>query len=276
MADLFKQTIGKPTTRLFANSMVDHDGLLAFAQDRCKKSIGWNQKQLTNTKFEVATMHSSVTFALDTTGESLHARWWMKSLWDADGTVLAEDDLFSETDVVGWLSMVKTDMINAGVKRLIALFQGRNLFPEGDKAANRAFTESAQVFSDFMLEPDEIIDVMCKALAPMYRPLWQVKGDAYVLPMDGTQVGAMVARIVGCKTKWRLKVPFQDFTIDFRGHFDTDESAVEALKKDLPDLLLRKMIESVLVGYLSPKVPMQSLPAIWVEARTHVIDGWTT
>lgn len=293
MTDLFKQTMGKPTTRLFANSMVDHDGLLAFAQDRCKKSIGWNQKQLTNTKFEVATMNSSVTFELDPTGESIHARWWMKSLWDAEGTVLSEEDLFNQTDVIGWLSMVKTDMINAGVARLIALFQGHNIFPAGDKAAIRSFTESAQVFSDFGLEPNEVIEAICRELSDKYRPLWKIKDNSWAMRLEGIQVGAMVARIDADRVKWRVQIPFTGYEIDFRGHIKIVGLAIQsthglpqdgiigpdtmqALRKDMPDLMLRRLVESVIIGHLFPKVPMQSLPAIWVEAQTHVSDGWTT
>lgn len=271
----FKQTMGKPA-RLFARTLADQEGLLAFAADRCRQVLNWDQKHLSNAKFEVATKNSTVTFELDATGEVVHARWWMKSLWDADGTIMNEDDLFSPTDVIGWLSMVKTDMINAGVKRLIALFQGRNIFPEGDKAAVRAFTESAQVFSDFMFGPEEVTDIIAKALEPTYRPLWRVKDNAWVLPLDGIQNGAIVARIDGNRTKWRIKVPFKDFTIDFRGHFDTREHALGALHKDMPDILLRKMVESIIVGHLSPKVPTQALPPEWADARKQVTDGWTT
>lgn len=269
-------------TRLFESSLVDQDGLLAFAQERCQQSLRWGIEPLNHlngTGFMVKTPNSFVSFVLDPSGESLHAKWWVKSLWDVEGTYLAEDDLFNETDIVGWISVVKTDMINAGVKRLIALFQGRNLFPEGAKPAIRAFTESSQVFCDFLIEPNEVVEAICKALAPMYRPLWQVKGDSWALPLDGLQVGAMVARIDGNRTKWRIKVPFSDFTIDFRGHFGIppgNPTALDSLRKDMPDLLLRKMVESVIVGYLSPKVPAMSLPPEWVHARNQVTDGWTT
>lgn len=277
-SNLFKQTHGKPTPRLFAHSLGDQDGLLAFAQERCRQTLRWPQEPTSNTGFKVNTANSVITFDLNTQEESLHASWWMKSLWDPDGIYLSEDDLYNKTDIVGWLSMVKTDMINAGVKRLIDLFQGHNVFPAGHKAAVRAFTESARVFSDFMIESKEVVGSMHKALAPVYRPLWKVKGDDWVLLLDGTLNGAMVARIDNNRTKWRVKVPFQDHIIDYRGHFDIppgNPTALDSLRQDLPDILLRILIEKVIVHHLADKVPAIALPTEWVQ-RNQIADGWTT
>ncbi len=273
----FKQTLCRPST-LFTNSLADQSGLLAFAKGRCKQSLPWDLEHLSNTCFRVKTHHSSVTFQLEDEDDCvhLHARWWMKSLWDDDGQYLSEDDLFNEADIVGWLSMVKTNMTNAGVQRLIALFQNRNLFPNGRKAAIRSFTESSRVFSDFRIGPDEVIGVMHKALVSMYHPLWQIKGDAWVLQLDGIQVGAMVARLTDNQTKWRILVPFQESNLDFKGRFYTANNALDSLRTDMPDILLRKLIESVVLGYLSPSVPDSYLPTEWLRTRNDVLGGWTT
>lgn len=280
--------------RLFTQSMRDQNGLLLDAAEVVGSSFPtWKCQIDPNASCTITTNNSTITFVLNDDGESLIAKWTHKSLWDPEGSVLSDDTLWGRTDIVGWVSMIKTDMINAGIKRLVRLFQGPNIFPEGDKTAVKAFVESSQVFSDFMMQPDQVVDYLFKALAPVYRPLWQVKGTDWYMPLEGVQVGAMVARIDGNRTKWRIKIPFLASVIDFRGHFDippgdyqkrfglipdriVGPKTLDALRADMPDILLRKLIESVIVGHLSAKVPVMTLPPDWVHARNQATDGWTT
>ena len=256
-------------SRLFATSLQDHKGLLNAAYTYgCQVLPNWANFDdgLSGNFF---TGNSEVSMTLDPTGEFLIARWKLKSLWDPNGTLLSEDELFNSSDVIGWMSMVKTDMVNAGVKRLAALFQGSNIFPKGEKPAIKDFIESVQVFRDFHLTPVEVRGALVRLLTPVYAPLWKTNADRtkFHLKLEGIGIGSLVARVDGRDITVRLCLPIRYDQIGKNNKSPQVLDLTERFFILLPilDILLLFLLDSIIFGYLIDKVPVSSLHPSWMD-----------
>ena len=269
--------------RLFHQTLRDYNGLLTRAVEMA--AVIWPMWDFTldaNLQCTMRSGNSIVTMVLDPGGDFVRAKWWMKSLWDKDGHTLSEDRLYDENDIIGWLGMVKTDMVNAAVKRLVALFDGPNIFPAGEPQAVKNFIASAFVINDFQLEVFPTMERIFTLLKPRYDPLWRTKPgedpQKWVLDLEGVGKGAMVAKREANVIKWRIMVPIRydyvknsiaQHTIDQSGEMtigseiDDDRIWTSDAAYTVKDWLLWKFLEVVLCGYLAKKMPPGQLPTSW-------------
>jgi hypothetical protein len=272
-------------TRLFAQTLVDHNGLLDIAGDMIVVALPtWSNCDLKTHERSFSTGNSKIVVRLDPDGDSVIAKWVWSSPWGL--TTLSEDTLYNSTDILGWLSMVKTDMVVVGFKRLASLFAGHSIFPQGETQAVRDFILTTQMASDFNKTPNQVVEALSALLSPIYTPLWERKENKWILRLVGPcGSGAMAAKFVGEKVTWKILLPLGEqaglpnmktSTVEKSGSFVT-KAPPESLYRDMPDILLWYLIETVVVGYLSPKIPKQYMPASWVTTMLpENAPGWTT
>ena len=262
---------------LFANTPeIDSEvKLLPFAMGIAKDIFpGWLVKESTNTRYIIATSmdgsvirRSEIELIQNIGGKSIKASWTVfsfKGFPQDEPVVLLTDLLDNETDIIGWMSQVKAGQYTAAIGRLVGLFQGRDLFPQGDKQAVLALNESVRVANEYLISANQAMDEVYRRVWPVYKKLWQVQKlpdrTNYALEVDGIGLGKMVGRYNPVRqtlenVEWRIAIPIRferinntasQIMLDHRGSF-----RIIAGADNVPRLLTDTFVDCTIRTYLA-------------------------
>ena len=156
-------------------------------------------------------------------------------------------------DIVGWVSEVKTEIMEMGLRILLAIFQGQDLMPSGVGIARELAHKGMRSFLYCGFSLDDIVNQLVPMLAPKVESLWTTSynaddhTDRFILMLKGAGNGVLVGRLTcNREIKWRVHFPMgtKDI-IDVKGTGFLQQESAETF-------LLARLISEILAYLRSP------------------------